>query len=763
MLKLISRWPRQPFVGISIAALSGILLADRFPHPSAGLSAAVIFALLALLRRSSLLTYSFVAAAFFALHSLNQTTAPGIRLTRDLGAAPLALAARGQVVSEPQISARGVASFHFQLESIQRGSERQPTQATIVARWRGEVQYGDALQLFGVVHPTEPPRNPGEFDMRAYLARRDIHQVMVVGSPENGKTLGRGGGNRIMRAAQASRNWMQNSLARGLEDSPDLNGLISGMVLGVREDSADEIEEQFQQTGTLHLFAVSGLNVAIVATLLWAIASAVRLPRKWAIGLIIPALFFYAAVTGLNASSIRAALMAAMLLGGFFFDRKLLSANSVAAAGVLVLCYDTNQLYSTGFQLSFAVVIAIFLFAQPIFRALLRWCEPDPFLPRSLLNPIQRLWQNIWRAIAGGASVSLAAWIGSLLFILPYFYLITPVSLFANLVVVPLAFFVLAFGLMSLLVIPIAPWLAIIFNNANWTLAAAILGAVGIFARAPAGHFYLELPHWPRGTRAEMTALDLGAGGAIHLRTRKSEWLIDCGSERDFKRIVSPYLRSRGVNHLDGLILSHGDSRHVGAATKAMRVYRPRQIIDTAAPDRSTSHRAMIAYFESQRIARKLVGSNEQFDLGRDVSARVLFPPANFKGPTADDQTLVLQLLIADRWRVLLMSDSGEATETALLQSGADLQSDIVIKGQHHSGNSGSAEFLERVRPAAIVASSLDFPESERLKEDWAAGVTARGIKLFRQDETGAVTLRFYRQRWEAIPFLSADLRNRNR
>ena len=737
-----------------MAALAGIVAADRWPQTALGLALAGAFAALALLRRRSLFAYYFVAAAFFFLHCVRQTQSPGVRLQKELGTEPVALAARGVVISEPRRSARGVASFHFRLSSIQGRAEFQLAGATLLARWRGEVRYGDEVQLFGVAEPLSGPRNPGEFDMRAYLARRDIHHSLVVRYPENGKILSRGGGSRVMRAAQASRSWMQAALARGLEDSPDLNGLISGMVLGVRDETPDEIEEQFQQTGTLHLFAVSGLNVAMVATLLWAIASALRLPRKWAIAFIILALFFYAAVTGLNASSIRAALMAAMLLGGFFFDRKVLAPNSVAAAAVVLLCFDTNQLFSTGFQLSFTVVIAIFVLAAPIFRLLVRWSEPDPFLPKNLLRRGQRIWQSGWRALAGGASVSLAAWIGSLPLILPYFYLITPVSLFANLVVVPLAFLVLAVGLMSLLVIPFAPSVAVIFNNANWTLAAAILGAVGLFARAPAGHFYLELPRWPTGARTEIIALDLGSGAAVHVRNRHADWLIDTGGESDFKRIVRGYLRSRGINHLDGLILTHGDAGHVGGASAIARVFRPRDIIDTASPDRSRAHRDLIAQLPEQRIQRRLVAAPEEVKLGREITARVLFPPPNHLARIADDQAVVVQLVVDDHWRVLLMSDSGESTEQSLLKSGVDISSHILIKGQHSSGLSCSAAFLERVGPEAIIASSPEFPENERIKEDWAREVTARSIKLYRQDQTGAVTLRFFRNRWEAIPYL---------
>ena len=86
-----------------------------------------------------------------------------------------------------------------------------------------------------------------------------------------------------------------------------------------------------------------------------------HLPRKWTIALIIPALFFYAAVTGLHTSSVRAAVMSAVLLAGFFVERKVSALNSLAAAAFLILSWDTNELFSLGFQLSFSVVAAIIL------------------------------------------------------------------------------------------------------------------------------------------------------------------------------------------------------------------------------------------------------------------------------------------------------------------------------------------------------------------------------------------------------------------
>jgi hypothetical protein len=122
--------------------------------------------------------------------------------------------------------------------------------------------------------------------------------------------------------------------------------------------------------------------------------------------------------------------------------------------------------------------------------------------------------------------------IGSLPLILWYFHLVTPISLLANLIVVPIAFFVLAIALLSLIATPLLPWLAVIFNNANWALATLVLGIVNLFAQVPGGHFYVGEPHWPEKLVANITVLDLGAGAAVHLHARGTDWLFDCGNQR---------------------------------------------------------------------------------------------------------------------------------------------------------------------------------------------------------------------------------------
>lgn len=763
-MKLFSM-PRQPFVGLTLMAATGIITAEVVSLPPTALtSAALVFGiciLIALCWPKLPVTYLIVAAGFFLLHKFATTNTEGQQLADKLGERPRVVTAVGYVISEPKISTTGFATFLLKLKSIELENKTESTRAVWQVRWKDAPEFGDELKLFGTVELIGAPRNPGEFDMRAYLARHDVRRMLFVRYSEDGTMLRHGGGNPILRAAQASRTWMQNALCRGLDDAPAAKSFISGIVLGIRHETPEDIEEPFQQTGTIHLFAVAGLHVGIVAALLWVLAAIARLPRKRVAAFIIPSLFFYAAVTGLHIPALRAAVMASILVGSYFFERRVFLPNSLAAAAFFILCWNTNELFSAGFQLSFAVVGAIVLFADPLFRLLKRRAAPDPFLPQSLVRGARRWMHSSYEWVCGGASVSLAAWVGSLPLILWYFHLVTPISFLANLAVVPIAFFVLAIALLSLIATPLMPWLAIVFNNANWALATLVIGAVHLFAQIPGGHFYVCEPNWGGRISAKVTVLDLGAGAAVHVRANDQDWLVDCGSGRSYERIVRQYLHWAGVNRLSGVVLTHGDSQHMGGITQLLTDFPGVRIIDNPAPDRSLIHRRLAGIVsELEGRSRKPVKltAGEYFHLSRKLIANVLFPPCGFAGATADDQALVIRLSIAPATSVLFMSDNGAETERALLRNGSDLQSDILVKGQHHSGISGSAPLLDAVRPRLIIATSKEFPEHERINEQWIEQVRSRGIKLFRQDETGAVELNFSKEAWSARAYVTGEV-----
>ncbi len=125
---------------------------------------------------------------------------------------------------------------------------------------------------------------------------------------------------------------------------------------------------------------------------------------------------------------------------------------------------------------------------------------------------------------------------------------------------------------MSLVVAPFSGALSLIFNNANWSLAQLVLRFGAGFCRSCQAATPTSSDRIGRaGARAEITVLDAGAGAAVHLRAGGADWLFDAGSARDYERFLRDYLHSRGIDRLDGLLLSHGDSLHIGGASSVAR------------------------------------------------------------------------------------------------------------------------------------------------------------------------------------------------
>jgi len=285
-----------------------------------------------------------------------------------------------------------------------------------------------------------------------------------------------------------------------------------------------------------------------------------------------------------------------------------------------------------------------------------------------------------------------------------------------------------------------------------------VIAIVHLFAQLPADHYYLPHPPGLGSAVAKITVLDLGTGATIHLHSRSCDWLFDCGSERNYERVVRDYLHAAGVNRLGGLLLTHGDSQHIGGAARLLSEIRPGLLVDNPAPDRSSVHKRLRSFLEQRglKVVRPVQG--ETLPLGPEIGCSILYPPRGFTAPMGDDQSLVLQLRCGRGPRLLLMSDSGVSTERALLRSGADLRSDIVIKGQHHSGESGSVEFINSVQPRLVVATSRDFPQHERLNDQWVAELRHRQITVFPQSETGAVEILLWSNKWEARPYVTGEV-----
>jgi ComEC/Rec2-related protein len=737
--------PRQPLAALALCAALGIFAADRWPAaPRWPLALLAAFAILLLLRRSTPVGMAFCALAFFSLHTLRYYGSEARELAREFASGPRVVEATGIVWDEPEkpafFSRSTTCHFRLKLESISIGGESRPAGEIMNVSWADKTLpvYGDRVSLLGSGVNLPPPRNPGEFDFTAYQQRRGIYSEIRARYAEDCRIESHGHGSAVQSFAYRASQAIQDCLSLDLENEPEISDLIASMVLGLRGETPDEMKDLFKRTGTMHLFAVSGLNVAMLAAIAVFLLRPFRVDRRLAVFLVIPLIAGYALVTGLAASCVRAAIMCTLVLGAQLVDRRPLAFNSLGAAAIAILTWDTNQLFAPGFQFSFVLVAVIVWLAGRIQHRIEPICRPDRFLPRELWSRWQIIGSSLWAQFSAALGVTLSAWVGSLLFTAGYFHLFSPSAIVANMIAVPIAFAVLVLGIAALLAAPVWKTGAVLFNNANWLCAKTLLWMLKFFALIPGGYLYVEVPRTRPAPACEITVLDLADGGAAHVRAGRDDWLLDCGAGPAYDRIVLPYLRTRGVNRLDGLLLTHGDVKHIGGALSAIDDFHPRQIVDSVLHDKSSTRGELHLALANRGIGKALFQRGDLIRMSGRATMRVLYPPAGIQRSVADDKALVVQLECAGS-RVLFMSDSGFATEQWLLENETDLRSDVVIKGQHARDLSGTLDFLGRVQPQAVVCSGLGYGETAEKLDGWESDVAARGIAVFRQDRCGAV------------------------
>jgi len=225
------------------------------------------------------------------------------------------------------------------------------------------------------------------------------------------------------------------------------------------------------------------------------------------------------------------------------------------------------------------------------------------------------------------------------------------------------------------------------------------------------------------------------------LRTPSEAWLFDTGSQNDFRRIIDPALRAAGLIRLNALVVTHGDADHIGGAIAALETVRPRRLIDTALRDRSRARRNLHARIASLGAAKSLAFPGDFDRLGAETIVRILHPLPGEEVRSADDQAIVVRLEM-DGFRILLMSDSGAATENNLvLRHGDDLRSDVVVLGRHGEDIIATESFLRAAKPRVIILNRIDPFRDGSDEPALRSRLAASGAQIFDQEKTGAVIL----------------------
>lgn len=635
--------------------------------------------------------------------------------------------AEGRVVED----ARGDAAYWR--APVELTGERSGAGHRVWWCGRGEVPVeGASVAGRGRFVALPSPRNPGEFD-RAEWSKREGFVAQF-----------RQGGDAVVvetpfwaRVGADLRRVFRERLTMGLDSKSRAAMVIRAVVMGERPEDADELIEVFRLSGCLHVFSVSGLHVAMVAAIGWFLFSRMGLPRRYAVACLLPLVFGYAWLTGANPPAVRAAWMTAVFLGAFIFRRRPDLLNALGVVLLVGVLWDGRMLFRPGVQLSYGVVAAIGLGVPLISKWTGRMAEVDPLLPQGEMSRWQRWWLKVRQWLAASLGVSLAAGVGSAPLTAWHFGLLTPISVVAGLVMVPLVFLVLLVGLLSVAVSPVVPMASGGLNRCNGVLADGCAAVAGGFAAIPGGHFRIGVVRDPR---LVVFDLDRGDAAACFVDGEGGGVLIDCGGSRSFEYTVLPSLQRLGVSP-DAVVLSHPDAGHLGGGALVWQSLPIKQVLLPVPQARSEIYQAWVqdAAAAGVRVVQAADGMRLPLPDGA-VLELLHVPDPEALNARADHRVMVMRMDWRG-WRVLWTSDAGMVVEDALIDAGVDMTADVVVAGKHRTDLALSDRFVETVNPQLVVVANDDFPAGEQIDPGVMEYWRGRGVGWVDQSKSGAVEI----------------------
>ena len=261
----------------------------------------------------------------------------------------------------------------------------------------------------------------------------------------------------------------QEYLSLGAPEGKNHDGIYKAMLLGRKAELSDEQSDRFRMTGTMHFFAISGLHIGVIATVIAQFLILIRIPRKVSPFIGLPLLYLYVEITGASPSAVRAFLMALFFWSSFAFVRQRSPLAALAASAVFVLIFQPAQLWSIGFQLSYTVVLSILLFGLPLYETASEKLAPFRYLPKANWAPSQHLYAWIQDALLLLFSISFSAWLASAPLSAAFFGYLSPGAILLNMLLVNLAAVAITTGVVSLSLALVGLDSAVGFiNHAAW-------------------------------------------------------------------------------------------------------------------------------------------------------------------------------------------------------------------------------------------------------------------------------------------------------
>lgn len=649
-----------------------------------------------------------------------------------------------------------------------------------------EVQPGERWQLTVRLQRPHGNANPYGFDYEAWLLEQGVRATGYVRVARDNQRLDRfvvSFGNLVERSRAA----LRARILAALPGKP-YAGVIVALVVGDQRGIDQSDWQVFNRTGIGHLISISGLHITMVAGLfalaafnLWCRSFFTRaqlpllLPAQKVAALVgAMVALLYVLLAGFGVPAQRTLYMLMVVAAALWLNRLTSISHVLCTALGVVVLIDPWAVLWPGFWLSFGAV-AMILYATVGRTAPPRAPAPraQPGVPHAPI-PLSRR-ERLWIALQVGAHTQYAVTLGLVPLTMLLFGQVSIVSPLANAVAIPLISLVvtplaligsllpqslaaLLLGFAHLLVETLAAclqwfsamryavWSAPVPRL--WMFCWAMFGTIWLLAPRGWPSRWLGLATWipllaaepshPAPGHMTVTAFDVGQGMALLIETAQHRLLYDTGpayspESNAGNRVILPYLRARGINALDGMMVSHSDTDHAGGALSLLDGVR----IDWVLSSLPEQHAIVRATRQHLHCA---AGQHWRWD---GVDFEILHPqPASYADAALKANARSCTLKITAGGKSMLLAGDIEAAQEAELAS-PRVRADVLLAPHHGSGTSSTPAFLAAVRPQVAI---FQVGHRNRYRHPQPAvyqRYAEQGVQRYRTDQSGAITLQF--------------------
>lgn len=590
--------------------------------------------------------------------------------------------------------------------------------------------YGDVIEAPVFLRRPDVPRNPATFDAPRYFRVRHLDYRGDIPAGE-WRQVDQGQGWQAVQWAIDFRQHMRETLSAGLEDRPGSAALMAAMLFGERDGLSEEEIRQFEVTGTLHLFAVSGQNIQTIAIVMMVLLYALGLIRwRWGWLMITPLLIFVIS-TGMESSAVRAFLMASLIWIAYMLYRPVQPLNILSAAALLIWVVDPLQLFDLGFQFSFLVVLGLVLLGRPVYGKIYPLLAPDDYLPRKHLSVWRRRLDEAWMWLCALLATSFVAWCCSLPITVMEFHLFSPVAVLANVIVVPLASGVLVLSLASVIAGSVFAPLSLPINQLSALILKVVVATTGSLSSWPGAYQYVSPHPTPASGHLRIMVPSGYQSLTAWVETAEQTLLIGPGHERDWKAATWPCARYLGIDRVDHLVLSGANAATIGAFTSIKDQMKINKMVAGNWSSRSPAWKRWKE--KSHDFPGRLLEETDAWEILSEPDEEV-----DIRGRSLEDESMIVSIRSAS-FRMLYVSNAGESSYQFLSQE-ID-QVDVLLIEPGKQKIPIPAELLSRLRPRLILLPPPGYSSTGILTPELWSYSLQSGADILEVEREGAVLI----------------------